>query len=58
MERKKLKELLKQKTPKEIIKLYCLGDVYLTEKQLGEVIELKNKGEEENGNKYEKIQSK
>lgn len=56
MERKKLKELLKKKTPKEMIKLYCLGDIYLTDKQLEEMIELKNKGEKENGNKHEKIQ--
>lgn len=45
MERKKLKELLKTKSPKQIINLYCIGKIYLTDKQLTEIIDLKNKGE-------------
>lgn len=45
MERKKLKELLKVKSAKEIIYLYCHNKIYLTGKQLDEMVELKNGGE-------------
>lgn len=45
MERKKLEELLKSKSPKEIIYLHCHNKIYLTGKQLNELIELKNGGE-------------
>lgn len=45
METKKFKKLLKNTLPREIIRKYCNNDIYLTQKQLQIVIDLKNKGE-------------
>ncbi|MBQ7798758.1 MAG: hypothetical protein IJ371_06525 [Clostridia bacterium] len=45
MIRKDLKKLKKEKTPKQIIYLHCHNEIYLTSKQLTEIIELKNKEE-------------
>lgn len=45
MIRKDLKKLKKEKTPKQIIYLHCHNEIYLTDKQLNEMIELKNKEE-------------
>lgn len=45
MVRKELKKLMNEKTPKEIISLYIHNRLYLTDKQLTELIILKNKKE-------------
>lgn len=45
MIRKDLKKLKKEKTAKQIIYLHCHNEIYLTDKQLNEMIELKNKEE-------------
>lgn len=41
---KDFKKLKKEKTPKQIIALHIHNLIYLTDKQLDEVLELKNKG--------------
>lgn len=43
MKRKDFNELKKVKTAKQIIYMYCHNLIYLTSRQLDEVIELKNK---------------
>ena len=50
MERKKIEKLLENKSAKEIIYLYCNNKIYLTGKQLEELIELKNGGEKKYAN--------
>ncbi len=45
MKAKNYKKLLKEKNPKEIIRLYCNNKIFLNSKQLDEIIKLKNEGE-------------
>ena len=47
METKKFNELLKTMDYKKIIAKYMHNNIYLTDKQLGKVIDLKNKKERE-----------
>ncbi len=46
MKKKEFNKLLKEKTPKEIINMYTTLKIYLTDRQLDYVINLKNKKKE------------
>lgn len=46
MKKKEFNKLLKEKTPKEIIYMYTMWKINLTDKQLDYVIDLKNKKKE------------
>lgn len=48
MEAKKLNDLLKEKTPNQVLNKHILGEIFLTNSQLDKVIKLK-KGTPEEG---------
>lgn len=45
MRKKDLEELKKTKTPKQIIELHCNWKINLTDKQVDEMIKLKNENQ-------------
>lgn len=43
MQIKEFEKMKKKTEPKKMIFLHCIGEIYLTNKQLSEIIDLKNK---------------